>query len=72
MPGSGNGANGRVPHYCRPGETTHLHRDLAEFEFRYDRHAQLGWNDIDCANNAARRAEGKPLMHAAPIWLIFI
>lgn len=52
-----------VYHFC--GEA-HLHRYLAEFDFRYNRRTTLGWNDTDRATDAMRGAEGKRLMYAQP------
>ena len=44
----------------------HLHRYLAEFDFRYNRRTALGWNDTDRAAAAVKGAEGKRLMYAQP------
>jgi len=41
----------------------HLHRYLAEFEFRYNNRAKLGFNDNDRAGNALRGIVGKRLTY---------
>ncbi len=51
--------------YQHCGEA-HLHRYLAEFDFRYNRRTALGWTDTDRATDAMRGAEGKRLMYAQP------
>ncbi|MEX0853392.1 MAG: IS1595 family transposase [Bauldia sp.] len=51
--------------YQHCGEA-HLHRYLAEFEFRYNRRAGLGWNDSWRADEAVKGAEGKRLMYRQP------
>lgn len=43
----------------------HLHRYLAEFEFRYNNRVALGFNDQDRAGNALRGIVGKRLTYAA-------
>lgn len=42
----------------------HLHRYLAEFEFRYNHRAKLGFNDADRAGNALRGIVGKRLLYS--------
>jgi hypothetical protein len=37
----------------------HLHRYLAEFEFRYNRRSKLGIKDTERVKDAIRGAEGK-------------
>lgn len=44
----------------------HLHRYLAEFEFRYNNRAALGCNDSDRAANALRGIIGKRLTYGGP------
>jgi transposase-like protein len=48
--------------YQHCGEA-HLFRYLAEFEFRYNRRAKLGFTDTDRALDAIRGAEGKRLTY---------
>ena len=43
----------------------HLHRYLAEFEFRYNNREALGCNDADRANAALRGVIGKRLTYAS-------
>ncbi|MBX7499923.1 IS1595 family transposase [Qipengyuania sp. YG27] len=45
----------------------HLHRYLAEFEFRYNNRVALGFNDVDRAGNALRGIVGKRLTYGGPI-----
>lgn len=45
----------------------HLHRYLAEFEFRYNNRAKLGFNDTDRAGNALRGIVGKRLTYGGPV-----
>ena len=45
----------------------HLHRYLAEFEFRYNNRAKLGFNDTDRAGNALRGIVGKRLSYGGPV-----
>jgi transposase-like protein len=52
-----------VYQHCGEG---HLHRYLAEFEFRYNNREALGCNDRDRAGNALRGIVGKRLTYAAP------
>jgi len=51
--------------YQHCGEA-HLHRYLAEFDFRYNRRTALGFNDEDRAKEAIKGAEGKRLMYRQP------
>jgi transposase-like protein len=51
--------------YQHCGEA-HLHRYIAEFDFRYNRRSALGWNDTDRAADALKGAEGKRLMYRQP------
>ena len=44
----------------------HLHRYLAEFDFRYNHRVALGWNDKDRTIAAVRGAEGKRLTYHQP------
>ncbi len=44
----------------------HLHRYLAEFEFRYNNRVALGFNDTDRAGNALRGIVGKRLTYGGP------
>lgn len=44
----------------------HLHRYLAEFDFRYNYRQSLGFNDTDRTIAAVRGAEGKRLMYHQP------
>jgi hypothetical protein len=44
----------------------HLHRYLAEFDFRYNYRASLGFNDNDRTIAAVRGAEGKRLTYHQP------
>ena len=41
----------------------HLHRYLAEFDFRYNHREALGWNDEARTVAAVRAAEGKRLTY---------
>lgn len=41
----------------------HLHRYLAEFDFRYNHRVKLGYGDIDRARAAVKGAEGKRLTY---------
>jgi transposase-like protein len=52
-----------VYQYC---SEKHLHRYLAEFDFRYNHRAALGWNDADRTIAAVRGAEGKRLTYHQP------
>jgi transposase-like protein len=51
--------------YQHCGEA-HLHRYLAEFDFRYNRRAALGINDAMRAEDIVRGAEGKRLTYRSP------
>jgi len=44
----------------------HLHRYLAEYDFRYNYRASLGFNDTDSTIAAVRRGEGKRLTYHQP------
>jgi hypothetical protein len=44
----------------------HLHRYLAEFDFRYNHRVGLGHSDIDRTLAAIRNAEGKRLTYKQP------
>jgi hypothetical protein len=44
----------------------HLHRYVAEFDFRHNHRAALGWNDEDRTLAAVRGAEGKRLTYHQP------
>lgn len=44
----------------------HLHRYLAEYEFRYNHRVRLGVGDIDRTYAAIRGVEGKRLMYRQP------
>ena len=44
----------------------HLHRYLAEFDFRYNHRTKLGYGDIDRTYAAIRGAEGKRLTYRQP------
>ena len=44
----------------------HLHRFLAEFDFRYNKRAALGFSDADRAAHAIKGAEGKRLIYQQP------
>jgi transposase-like protein len=46
----------------------HLHRYLAEFEFRYNNRAALGCNDSDRSNAAIKGIVGKRLTYTATDW----
>lgn len=45
----------------------HLHRYLAEYEFRYNNREKLGCNDQDRAGNALRGIVGKRLTYGGPV-----
>lgn len=45
----------------------HLHRYLAEFEFRYNNREKLGFNDTDRTGNALRGIVGKRLTYGGPV-----
>lgn len=49
-----------VYQHCRE---KHLHRYLAEYDFRYNRRTALGYNDTDRAEDVVRGAEGKRLTY---------
>jgi hypothetical protein len=51
--------------YQHCGEA-HLHRYLAEFDFRYNRRIALGMNDTMRVEDIARGAEGKRLTYRSP------
>jgi len=53
-----------VYQHCGEG---HLHRYLAEFEFRYNNRVALGFNDQDRAGNALRGIVGKRLTYGGPV-----
>jgi transposase-like protein len=44
----------------------HLHRYLAEFDFRYNRRESLGWNDTQRTIAAVKAGEGKRLTYHQP------
>ena len=44
----------------------HLHRNLAEFDFRYSNRPGLGVEDTERAAEALKGAEGKRLMYNQP------
>ena len=44
----------------------HLHRYLAEFDFRYNMRASLGYNDTDRTIAAVKGGEGKRLTYHQP------
>ena len=44
----------------------HLHRYLAEFDFRYNHRIRLGYNDEERTLIAVRGAEGKRLTYRQP------
>ena len=44
----------------------HLHRDLAEFDFRYSNRSALGISDVERAEELLRGAKGKRLMYRQP------
>ncbi len=44
----------------------HLHRYLAEFDFRYSSRARLGVEDVERATKIVRGAQGKRLMYRRP------
>jgi hypothetical protein len=44
----------------------HLHRYLAEYDFRYNHRVRLGFNDRDRATAAIRGASGKRLTYHQP------
>ena len=44
----------------------HLHRYLAEFDFRYNNRVALGIGDIERTINAVKGAEGKRLLYRQP------
>lgn len=45
----------------------HLHRYLAEFDFRYGHRAALGVDDVTRAEELLRGAAGKRLMYRQPL-----
>ena len=51
--------------YQHCGEA-HLHRYLAEFDFRYNYRVALGYNDTDRADQALRGIRGKRLTYRRP------
>jgi len=48
----------------------HLHRYLAEFDFRYTNRSAMGVNDDDRADISLRGIAGKRLMYRRPSWAI--
>jgi hypothetical protein len=44
----------------------HLHRYLAEYDFRYNHRIKLGFNDMDRAARAISGAQGKRLTYRQP------
>jgi hypothetical protein len=56
---------GMKGNYQHCGEQ-HLHRHLAEFEFRYHTRIALGMDDWDRAALAIKGAEGKRLVYRRP------
>jgi transposase-like protein len=44
----------------------HLHRYLAEADFKYNHRSALGWNDADRAADLLRGAKGKRLLYRQP------
>ena len=44
----------------------HLHRYLAEYDFRYNHRVKLGFNDVDRAIAIIKGAEGKRLTYRRP------
>jgi hypothetical protein len=44
----------------------HLHRYLAEADFKYNHRSALGWNDADRAAELLRGAKGKRLLYRQP------
>ena len=44
----------------------HLHRYLAEFDFRFNNRSKLGINDSERARNALKGIEGKRLTYRQP------
>ena len=44
----------------------HLHRYLAEADFKYNHRAKLGFNDVDRAEALLRGAKGKRLLYSQP------
>jgi transposase-like protein len=56
---------GMVGVYQHCGEA-HLHRYLAEFDFRYNRRTALGVSDAERAEDIVRGADGKRLMYRSP------
>ena len=53
---------GMIGVYQHCGEA-HLHRYLAEFDFRYNRRAKLGWTDGQRAEAAIKGGVGKRLTY---------
>ena len=45
----------------------HLHRYLAEFDFRYNHRVALGYGDIDRAGRALEGIKGKRLTYRQPV-----
>jgi hypothetical protein len=45
----------------------HLHRYLAEFDFRYNHRVGLGYSDIDRTFAAIKAVEGKRLTYRQPL-----
>ena len=56
---------GMIGVYQHCGEA-HLHRYLAEFDFRYNRRTALGISDAERAQDIVRGAEGKRLTYRSP------
>ena len=54
---------GGVYQHCKE---KHLHRYLAEFDFRYNYRAKLGYNDTNRTIAAVRGGEGKRLTYHQP------
>ena len=52
-----------IPAHCKE---KHLHRYLAEFDFRYNTRTALGYNDFMRAELAAKGIVGKRLTYRRP------
>lgn len=55
-----------VYQHCRE---KHLHRYLAEFDFRYSNRVALGTNDLDRAEKTIKGIVGKRLMYRDSQWV---
>ena len=63
----GHKASLTVYQHC---DEKHLHRYVAEFDFRYNNRTKLGVTDVERADKIMKGAEGKRLMYRLPVGLV--